>query len=258
MSNELLSRRERALALLHSPIRQEQIKSSIATLDQESLPSLILIAGVEVANMAANVGVMSGSFNPPTLAHCALAESARTRSKLDAVVWTISRITIDKEHVTRASLESRLAILDTLVTNRPNEAVAVINRGLYVSQIEAFRRALPQLRTITFIVGFDKIEQILDKRYYTNRTESLNTLFSQARILVAPRESAEEEMLAELFASPENRQWADHVSFLPLDVTLRHISSSHVRERILRDEPIGDIVPPEALALVDAGSFRGD
>jgi hypothetical protein len=45
------------------------------------------------------VGILCGAFNPPTLAHIELARRAKEGFKLDHVLFTMSRITIDKEKV---------------------------------------------------------------------------------------------------------------------------------------------------------------
>jgi len=204
---------------------------------------------------ARHAGILSGSFNPPTLAHEALATGALQVGQLDAAIWTISRVTVDKETVTRAPLEDRLIALTALMETRPHEAVALVNRGLYVDQIDAIRASLPQVTQITFVIGFDKIVQIVDPHYYADRDSALDELFSRADILVAPRDGDTAADLTALFARPENRRWAGYVRFLPLDPALRAISSSLVRQCIKRQQPIDDLVPPEAMALVDAGAY---
>jgi nicotinamide-nucleotide adenylyltransferase len=232
-----------------------RISGAIAALDATGVPALTVVAGVERLRQARHVGILSGSFNPPTLAHAALATGALQAGQLDAVIWTISRVTVDKETVTRAPLEDRLIALTALMETRSHDAVALVNRGLYVDQIDAIRAALSHIAQITFIIGFDKIVQIVDPHYYANRDAALDELFSRADILVAPRDGDTESDLSALFALPENRRWAGSVRYLPLDPTLRDFSSSHARQRIDQHQSIDSLVPPEALALVDAGAF---
>ncbi len=247
--------RAHTLALLNDPVERARVAGVIATLDATSTPTLAVVAGAERLHQARHAGILSGSFNPPTLAHEALATGALQQGNLDAVIWTISRVTVDKEMVTRAPLEDRLIVLAALMESRANEAVALVNRGLYVDQIDAVRATLPQVSQITFIIGFDKIVQIVDPHYYADRDSALDELFSRADILVAPRDDDTEADLHALFAHPENRRWAGSVRYLPLDPALRDISSSHVRSRIDQQQSIGDLAPPEALALVDAGAY---
>lgn len=248
-------RRARALNYLHDAARMVDITAAIIALDVQTVPALAVIAGAERLAKAERVGVLAGSFNPPTLAHLALAESARAIAHLDVVLWVISRVTVDKEQVTRAPLPARLAALSALVAPRAHEAVASINRGLYAEQAVALHAALPQLRELCFIVGFDKIVQIVDPRYYPDRTAALDLLFAQAELLVAPRDDEGAADLAMLFARPENQPWAACVQFVPLAPHWRTLSSSAVRQDIEAGRPITDLVPPETLALVDVGAY---
>jgi nicotinic acid mononucleotide adenylyltransferase len=245
-------RRAAALARLRDPAAQAQIRQRIAWLDAQAAPAITWIAGEERAVNARRVGVLAGSFNPPTIAHVDLAERARAADRLDVVIWSISRVTVDKETVTRAPLEDRLIVLSALCDQTPAMAVAVVNRGLYADQAEALRAALPQASELAFILGFDKIVQVVDPHYYADRDAALDRLFSLTDVLVAPRGTATERDLADLFARPDLQRWAAHVRALPFDPALRAISSTGVRERLARDEPVDDEVPPEALALADA------
>ena len=117
-----------------------------------------------------NVAVVAGSFNPVTYAHLSLCDGALQQPNIDAVWFLLAIHTVDKEEVTGACLEDRLCMLETLTQSRPNLGVVLCNRGLYVDQAEALRRAIVAPgRELVFVVGYDKIQQILDPRYYTDR-----------------------------------------------------------------------------------------
>ena len=45
---------------------------------------------------------------------------------------------------------------------------------------------MPALERLVFLVGFDKIVQIFDPRYYDDREDALRQLFSVASFAVAP------------------------------------------------------------------------
>jgi nicotinic acid mononucleotide adenylyltransferase len=240
---------------LRDPERMRQIQATIANLDATAAPQVALIAGGERLANARHIGVLAGSFNPPTLAHLALAASATQTARLDALLWTISQVTVDKEQVTRAPLAERLAVLAALVASRPHDAVAVLNRGLYAAQAEALHATFPTLQRLSFIIGYDKIVQIVDPRYYPNPIAALDELFALAEVWVAPRAGEGEADLTALFAQPENQRWAGRVHFLPLDPQYQTLSSTTLRARIDRQLPIADLTPPEAQALVDAGAY---
>ena len=249
------ARQQRAAAMLGDAAMLARIRAQIDALDETAQPTVVIIAGAERLTDAHKLGVMAGSFNPPTWAHVALADSALMHGGCDAVLWAISRVTVDKEQVTRAPLDLRLATLAALTAARPHDAVATINRGLYADQAQAVRDTLPNLRDLAFIIGYDKIMQILDPRYYTDRDAALDELFGLAEVLVAPRDDEGAPDLAALMAQPSNQRWAARVRFIPLAPAMRALSSTKARERIAHGQSISDIAPPEALSLVAAGGF---
>jgi nicotinic acid mononucleotide adenylyltransferase len=106
----------------------------------------------------------------------------------------------------------------------------LFNRGLYVEQAEAVHSAFPQVSKLYFLIGFDKIVQIFDSRYYRDRDVALNELFDMAEFLVTPRGEAGPEELSMLLDRPENRQYAVHVYTLPLSAAYRDISSTSIRQ----------------------------
>ena len=66
--------------------------------------------------------LLAGSYNPPTMAHLALAAAAAATGLADEVTLTISKVTVDKEAVTRATLLDRLLVL-CLLLERINSPV---------------------------------------------------------------------------------------------------------------------------------------
>jgi nicotinamide-nucleotide adenylyltransferase len=255
-TEDAVTRQARALALLHDPATQAHITAEVAALDAATGPAVRIIAGAAGLAGVQRLGLLAGSFNPPTQAHVALAQSARAHGQVDAVLWSISRVTVDKEHVARAPLPDRLIALSALVATQPPDAVALCNRGLYAEQAQAVRDTLPHLRDLAIITGYDKIVQIFDPHYYTDRQAALDELFGLARVLVAPRGDDGEADLAALLQQPANRPCADRVQFLPLAREWRALSSTAARTRIAAQQSIADLVPPEALALVEYGAYR--
>ena len=252
------ARQAHALAMLRDPTWQNRVAATIPTHSATDAAPLAVIAGEERVRAARRVGVLAGSFNPPTLAHVALADSALTYGALDLIVWSISRVTVDKEAVTRASLDARLIALAALTEARDHDAAALIMGGLYADQAHALRATLPQLTDLAFIMGYDKIAQIFDPRYYTDRDAALDTLFTRARVLVAPRGDDDAAQVTALTQAPANQRWGDRVQTLPLDARWRQLSSTEVRARIDHAQSINDLVPPEGLALVAAGAYAAE
>ena len=88
----------------------------------------------------------------------------------------------------------------------------------------------PDLDTLLFLVGYDKIVQIFDPRYYDDRDAALRKLFGLASFLVAPRDDATADDLAALLSRPENRPFAGRVRSLPLPSAVAAVSSTGLRQ----------------------------
>ncbi len=216
----------------------------IQALDPNGPPEVRTVVGNPA--LGERLAVLPAAFNPPTRAHLGLALAALDSGAFDRLLLMLSVRIIDKEATTGASLDSRLHMLTLVASGQPHVGVALCNRGLYLDQATAIQDALAP-RDLAFVVGFDKIIQILDPRYYVNRDDALRSLFRQAHFLVAPRDGADEAMLDELFGRPENREYRSRVAFLPLSAMQakeQALSSTLVRELLGRGKDAGWAVPP--------------
>jgi nicotinic acid mononucleotide adenylyltransferase len=200
------------------------------------------------------LALLPGSFNPPTRAHEALAEAAWRSGRVDAVYYLLATRTVNKERIEGASLPDRLICLETIARAGERVGVGLINRGLYVDQAATARAAMPDLDELWFVVGFDKIVQIFDPRYYADLHRALVQLFDRARFLVAPRADSGPEDLFELLDRPEHRQFAERVVPLDLPPAYRDDASSRVRASLAQeeapDERVFAEVPPIVAELV--------
>jgi nicotinamide-nucleotide adenylyltransferase len=173
--------------------------------------------------------VFPGSFNPPTVAHLAMLRQASRWSGWQ-VYTALSTHIVDKEAVERLTLLDRVMLIERVLHRHVRRAgILLLNRGLYVEQAQSIRAAFPHIRRLTFLLGFDKIVQILDPHYYTDREVALRTLFGLAQLLVAPRGADGIHQLEALLAEPENRRFARHIRLLPLAAKYRNVSSTRVR-----------------------------
>jgi nicotinamide-nucleotide adenylyltransferase len=224
-------------------------------LDPQAKPQVRLVPGSPAPQ--GDIIVFPGSFNPPTAAHLAMLSQAAQFGRLHEemrVYAAMSKRTTDKETMERPLLVDRILLLDTVLHNHaPHTGILLFNLGLYVEQAEAIRSQYPEVRQLFFLLGFDKIVQIFDARYYENRDRALRELFALAEILVAPRAGAGAAELNALLAQPENAPFASHMHLLPLDTTFRDISSSHTRQRVAAHERD---VPPEVLRFIrETGAY---
>ena len=142
-----------------------------------------------------------------------------------------SKHTIDKEAVMRPLLLDRILLLEMILWRRlPQAGILLFNRGLYVEQAEAIRKSFPHVKRILFLLGFDKIVQILAEHYYQDRDASLSELFKQAELLVAPRGSAGDGRIKPNYCT-NHRINGLPTAFtpLPFSAAYRNISSTAVR-----------------------------
>jgi nicotinamide-nucleotide adenylyltransferase len=237
--------------------RLKQIQSLLDQLDPEAPPQALIVPGSPIPR--GTVIVFPGSFNPPTNAHLALMSQARqyVRSHLLSsdeknspvhLYAAISRHIVDKEAVQRPSLLDRIMLLDTVLRHHlRHTGIMLLNRGLYVEQAQGIRTCFPRVKKLYFLIGFDKIVQILDPHYYKDRDTALRELFALAELLVAPRGNAGQEELKNLLNKPENSQFARYIHPLPFSTAYRDLSSTRIRQN---PEAHSQDVPPEVRQFI--------
>jgi nicotinic acid mononucleotide adenylyltransferase len=221
--------------------RFQQVQGLLDQLHPEEQPEALIVPRSPVPH--GEIIVFPGSFNPPTTAHLALLKQARQSalqrsdrshkgSGTVQLFAAMSKLTVDKEHVERPLLLDRVILLEHLLKRRlPHTGVMLFNRGLYVEQAEAVHRCFPRVNRLYFLIGYDKIVQILDPHYYTDRDAALRDLFALAELLVAPRADFGPQAMAELLQKPENSPFAQYIHPLPFSNTYRNVSSTHIRQR---------------------------
>jgi nicotinate-nucleotide adenylyltransferase len=208
------------------------------------LPTLVVRP--EPARPPASVALLSGSFDPVTIAHDAMAEAARDRAELVVLVYSVR--TLPKEEGTAAPLlaeSRRLALLDRLCEGREGLAVGVASHGLLAEQVEAAARRFPEA-ALSIVVGSDKLPQLFDRRWYDDRDATLDAMLARARVLFAVRAGDEERVRAA--AVPE--RWRGRIEPLAVPSELTAISSSDVRMRLRAGEDIAGVVPEAVRPLL--------
>ena len=108
--------------------------------------------------MAAVLGCFPGSFNPPTLAHLAIARAAVDACGLARVDLVVSRVALAKEHVVHPPFEERVAVLRSVVAARSTWLGLVVSDAQLLVDLSAGYDLL--------VLGADKWDQVLDPRFY--------------------------------------------------------------------------------------------
>jgi hypothetical protein len=154
---------------------------------------------------AGPVGCYPGSFNPPTLAHLAVAEAAARQGGLARVDLVLSRVALGKEALVEPTVDQRRAVLEAVAASRPWLGVAVTDARL-IAEVAAGYDAV--------VMGADKWAQVLDPAWYEGSAAARDAAVAALpRVLVAPR----------------GGMVPDGVELLAVPDDLRHVSASAVR-----------------------------
>ena len=161
-------------------------------------------------------GAYPGTFDPPTIAHLAVAEAARSQCALERVVLIVNREPLGKSTV--SPLATRIAMLEAVAASRPWMTVAVTDK-VHLADIAADYDVL--------ILGADKWSQVLDVAFYSSADARDDAIARLPQLAVAPRRG---------FAIPDD--------CMLLDVEMSEVSSTAARSGRV------DLVPPEVRRLM--------
>jgi nicotinate (nicotinamide) nucleotide adenylyltransferase len=173
------------------------------------------------------VGILAGSFNPPTVAHLELAEAAS--QCVDLIVCVVPRIFPHKDF-SGATLEQRLEMLDAAGLPIPH-AIASTSQGLFIDIARECREHYGTQAQLSFICGRDAAERILHWDY--GRAGVVEEMLREFELLVAPRGG-------HFLPTAEYR---DRIHALEVRSGHEQVSSTEVRERIARGDPWEHLVP---------------
>ena len=173
------------------------------------------------------LGILAGSFNPPTVAHVELARAAIRQ--VDEILFVVPGALPHKEYF-GATLEQRVEMLRSAGLEMPH-SIASTECGLFVEiSRECRQRYDPQTR-LYFVCGRDAAERILTWDY--GRPGVVGEMLLEFELLVAPRGGA--------FEPPA--EFRHRIHALTASDGYQDVSSTDVRERIARDQPWKHLVP---------------
>ena len=191
------------------------------------------------------VGLMGGTFNPPHNGHVALAREAVDALALDRLLVTPTGQTPDKP--VEVDAETRLRLAEAAFGDLPEVEVSrlELEREQPSYTLDTVRWACDQWGDVTFVVGADRFADFMTWR-------EPNEVLRYARLAVATRPGYPRELLERVLDQVEQ---PGRVSFFA--ITPVPISSTEIRDRVARGEPIDDLVPPRVARLIaDLGLYR--
>lgn len=185
----------------------------------------------------ARLGILGGVFDPPHIGHIALARAAIAALGLERLLILVVADPGHKHATTPADLRLEL-------TRLAFEGVADVEIELdsHARTVDSLEARKPD--DAVFILGAD---ELADFPSWKNPDRVLDLV----RLAVAMRPGVTDERVRETHA---HLSAPDRVSYFEL--TPVTVSSSVVRERAARGEPIDDLVPPSvAEAIVRLGLY---
>ncbi|MEX2264617.1 MAG: hypothetical protein WD696_21865 [Bryobacteraceae bacterium] len=182
------------------------------------------------------LGILPGSFHPPTRAHLALAQAA-LQSKVDEVVFVLPRVFPHKRYE-QVGVEDRVRMLKAALADRERVSIASTEKGLFIDIARECLEAYGPGTRLMFICGRDAAERIVNWDYGT--PGAIHEMLDVFELLVASR-GAEYQPPPEL---------ASKVHPLALPGGFDSVSATRIRERIGKGLPWEHLAPEGATELI--------
>lgn len=195
------------------------------------------------------VGIIGGTFDPIHLAHIYIAEEAKKKLNLDKVIFMpagIQPLKTDKK-VTEASL--RLEMVQKAIEGKIGFEVSDYEikkegKSYTYKTLEHFYK---EYKDLYFITGADCLLGI-------DKWKEIDKIFSLCKFVVFTRPGYNNEELVNKKRFVEEKYNGD---IILLEVPGIHISSTEIREKIINNEKVDDILPAVVLDIIkEKGLYR--
>ena len=200
-----------------------------------------------MAGAQPRLGVLGGSFDPPHVAHLAIASEACHTLGLERVLFVPAAAPPHKGTEERTSAEVRLELTSLAIDDdlRFTASGIEIERGLVYTADTL--RALNERyadHELVFILGSDSLLQL-------ETWHDPEQLLAQCSLAVAPRPGDSPEAIAAAAV-----RWGSY-QVTVLDVPLLAVSSTDIRARAARRRPIRYLVPHRVEQyILETGLYR--
>ena len=179
------------------------------------------------------VAVFPGSFNPPTVAHLALAE--KTAQLVDEVIFVLPEVFPHKDF-SGVGFDDRLGLL-LKVAHHSHFTVASTQGGLFIDMARELRPHYADAN-LHFLCGRDAAERIVNWDYGEPRM--LERMFAEFSLLVAARNGHYEPPAI----------YAGSIAQLPLEHDFGDFSATEVRNLAAHNGDLSDLIPAEIVSDV--------
>ena len=192
-------------------------------------------------------GLLGGTFNPPHNGHVALARDAVEKLGLERLLVIPTGQTPDKPVEVAAETRLRLAEAAFDDLSRVEVSRLELERRQPSYTLDTVRWACEEWGDVMFVVGADRFADFMTWR-------EPNQVLRYARLAVATRPGYPRHRLEAVLERVER---PERIAFF--DIEPLPISSTEIRDRVARGEPIDALVPRRVAALIaDLGLYRAD
>ena len=181
------------------------------------------------------LGILPGTFTPPTRAHVALGEAALRF--VDEVLFVMPRLLPHKSYE-GVGLAGRLEMVERIVSACPRFSLASTEKGLFVDIARECRDAYGPQTLLSLVCGRDAAERAVAWDY--GRPDAFQEMLDEFELLVAARQGS--------FQVPRGME--SRVRLLPIAGEYEEVSASLIRDRMRRGEPWEHLVPQAIVSLV--------
>jgi nicotinamide-nucleotide adenylyltransferase len=200
--------------------------------------------------------ILDSSFNPPTKAHLALALSSLATTNNSTILLLLAIQNADKK-AKPATFDHRLEMMELLArrierTSSARAIIALSKHPRFVDKAKEVAIAFPSVEEIVWLVGYDTLIRILDKKYYVPGTveESLKAFWEKNRLVCAIRgDETVERALVERIRNGDVDgvpvSWAEYIKVI--EPVGKEESSTQARKAAADGEwdELGKVVPED-------------
>ncbi len=185
------------------------------------------------------IGILGGTFDPPHIAHLALAHSAIDQLQLDELIFMpVARNPL--KHKPIATSRQRLAMTELLIENEPKMAVSNLEivrggQSYAVDTLAELQAAQPA--EYWFIIGADALKDL-------KQWKNPDKLLKLCRLAAAIRPpQTEADLRARI---PE--EYKDRIDVIRMDAM--DVASFEIRDRFARNKPLSNMLPERILQYI--------
>jgi nicotinate-nucleotide adenylyltransferase len=184
------------------------------------------------------VGLLGGAFDPPHNGHLVLAGEAIRHFALERLVVVVTGIAPHK--VVETDPETRFLLAEAAFAGRPGIELSrhEVDGPAPAYTVNTARWAEHEWRDVVFVVGADEFAGFLTWK-------EPDEILRHVRLGVATRPGYPPGRLEAVLARLERPDRVEQ-----FDIPALSISSTEIRERVARGEPVDHLVPPRVAALV--------